>query len=865
MTAEYIAAIETALLARGGRWTTSGGIEFRCLTAERHAYGDATPSAWWSPEKRCWSCRACGAKGGALDAGERLGVPRPQAQRETGRWAIRNAASVVEAVHVRLEPGRRGSAKDFVWEGADGRTGLGGRKTCDLPLYGIDEVGQAPPGSTVVVVEGEKARDALAARGICSVSTVTGAGGTPSDRVLGALLGHDVVLWPDHDPDGVQHMRRIAGCFAALGQPPRWLVWSEAPPKGDAADFGGTTEALRALIAGAVAMPAPPLPSSPEDPDGRRAHARVVAAPAEREPGADDDEPTRPRRRPPWDRALSAAGFLAEVDPALDWLEPRLLAPGSIAEWFSPRGLGKTQVALAIAVKLAGRGHRVLLLDRDNSRREVRRRLRAWGAADAVTLDVMTRDDVPHLLQRDKWKAFPFGDYELVIIDSLDAASEGVGEQDSSRPSLALVPLLDLAHRADGPAILVLGNTIKSGTHGRASGVVEDRADIVYEVRDATDLCPVPGGAWWNDLPSAGRDAWGERAARRQRRDRYRLAFVPSKFRIGEEPAPFIYELNLSSEPWSLRDVTAEVVAAGQAAAEEEARQADARVALARDHLRADIDRRAQAGAPTYRKEQAAAILMQSKLTRMQARAVVAQGDGTHWRLERLEEEKGRPFVLRSVNHADPRRKSPDAQAHVPHGVQTGLFTPSAPRADGVNTPPGNPCAAGGSEQRDLRRRRERITSPTMGAEDTRHLAHTPKLPAPGRYDEAPGDLADTPEFSPGPATLTVADVLDIFVGAEIVREAHRAEESPAPDDPLLQLAATKGYPVVPLRPGLTIVGTPLAWQEFAANGAPVDRAAAQTYLEEFTSLDPPNTDGWIPAPGAWPSTRAARPRNGDR
>jgi hypothetical protein len=214
-----------------------------------------------------------------------------------------------------------------------------------------------------------------------------------------------------------------------------------------------------------------------------------------------------------WTRAVSATDFLAGDDPTLDWLIPRLLAPGSLTHLFSPRGLGKTHVAYAYAVALARRGHTVLLLDRDNSKREIRRRLRAWGAADLTTLKLMTRDDVPPLTDTAAWLTFPFDRYDLVIVDSLDASTEGVGEQDSAKPAKAIAPLLDIAHRADGPAILILGNTIKSGSHGRGSGVVEDRGDIVYEVRDATDFTPSGRKPWWTELPASGRDAWAERAS----------------------------------------------------------------------------------------------------------------------------------------------------------------------------------------------------------------------------------------------------------------------------------------------------------------------------------------------------------------
>src|SRR5262249_34897673 len=162
--------------------------------------------------------------------------------------------------------------------------------------------------------------------------------------------------------------------------------------------------------------------------------------------------------------------------------------------------------------------------------------------------------------------------YDLLIIDSLGASIEGVGEQDSAKPSKVIAPLLDIAHKANGPAILVLGNTVKSGAHSRGCGVIEDRADIVFEVLDATSLQPNGEKPWHEQLPPCGAEDWANRATRRQRRDTYRLAFVPTKFRIGEEPAPLLYEIDLTTEPWQLRDVTADVVATSDAAKDESRR-----------------------------------------------------------------------------------------------------------------------------------------------------------------------------------------------------------------------------------------------------------------------------------------------------
>ena len=247
---------------RGGR-RVGDEIIFRCFHPELHRNGDAHHSARWNVVKCCWCCPVCGKSGPAINArwllsettthtppprtegGRRRAAGRPQC--ETGRWTLRDADSRVVAVHVRLEPGRNGGNKDCLWFHPDGRTpGLpGGQKACTLPLYGAPDVAAASPGATVVLAEGEKARDALAGRGILSAATVTGAGGTPSDDVLRLLAGMDVVKWPDADEPGRTHMRRIGGRLTALGIAHRLVdPWPDAIDGRDAADWNDSTDEL---------------------------------------------------------------------------------------------------------------------------------------------------------------------------------------------------------------------------------------------------------------------------------------------------------------------------------------------------------------------------------------------------------------------------------------------------------------------------------------------------------------------------------------------------------------------------------------------------------------------------------------------
>lgn len=184
----------------------------------------------------------------------------------TINYQLRDATGELVAIHRRIEYGP--ADKQVVWYQPDGTTrGLGGRSLASLPLYG-NECLREHHGEDVLVVEGEKAKQALTDAGVLAVGTVTGAQVTPDDDVLCSLRGHQVFLWPDNDEPGREHMARIAGALARLGTPIRVVNWPDAPLKGDAADFfagGGTPAQLQAMLSAAPKWTAamdwePPIP-----------------------------------------------------------------------------------------------------------------------------------------------------------------------------------------------------------------------------------------------------------------------------------------------------------------------------------------------------------------------------------------------------------------------------------------------------------------------------------------------------------------------------------------------------------------------------------------------------------------------------
>jgi hypothetical protein len=173
-----------------------------------------------------------------------------------------------------------------------------GVKTAQMRLYGSERLKDAPAGSTVYICEGEPATEALWKRGVLAVGTVCGAGVTPHDDALRDLRKFTVILWPDHDDEGREHMRKIAARFTVLGVEVAGVISDPTtPPKGDAVDYfahGGTVEGLESLLCESANCE-----ESEESPrNGDNSHNSQFADSHEHA-REDQDTPPTPKRTPP--------------------------------------------------------------------------------------------------------------------------------------------------------------------------------------------------------------------------------------------------------------------------------------------------------------------------------------------------------------------------------------------------------------------------------------------------------------------------------------------------------------------------------------------------------------------------------------
>lgn len=478
-------------------------------------------------------------------------------------------------------------------------------------VFGLPEIqGQ----HVVYIVEGERDVLTLRAAGLVATCNPMGAGKWTADytRQLADAGGRDVYILPDHDDKGRAHAEHVADSCHAAGIVVKVIALPALPLKGDVTDWLGAlghTPAELTALATSVTVWAPAVTGG----------ALTTV----------------------WSLAKSAEELIAAGGVTLEAVDYPLAARGSITEINAPRGTGKSALVLAGMVAQARRGLRVLYLDRDNSPATLRKRLVGLGAGTVPTLKVLTRDVAPPFSDVEAWRVFPLEQFDVVVADSWDTFAEGAGEQDSRRSTLAMAPVLDMVRREQAPAVILLCNVTKDGKAGRGSGTVEDRADNVFAVRDATGFTPTGKRPWWEELPPAARSEWAARATRRSGQDRperIRLAFIASKFRDDDDPAPFVLELDFTAEPWALRDVTAELVAAGdqsQAAGQAQATQAREKAA---DALVAELARRAaDNGAKLLLVEPAIKLLIAYDLKRRAARELLKGGGAGRWRLEPLD------------------------------------------------------------------------------------------------------------------------------------------------------------------------------------------------------------------------------------
>lgn len=152
---------------------------------------------------------------------------------ETTTYEVRDADGNLICLRDRID----GPDGKQVFSHLPGRRDMGGMPMSDVPLYGSEDVRDWPDEAPVIVVEGEKVRDALhnPDSGLYVLGTL-GTGHKPNADRLEVLRGREVILWPDADKKGHEHMQKLGGDLQGVAASVQWYKWHDALEKGDAAD-----------------------------------------------------------------------------------------------------------------------------------------------------------------------------------------------------------------------------------------------------------------------------------------------------------------------------------------------------------------------------------------------------------------------------------------------------------------------------------------------------------------------------------------------------------------------------------------------------------------------------------------------------
>ena len=267
-----------------------------------------------------------------------------------------------------------GSA-DYVYKKADGSPYLRVCRTADRRFWqqtwdGASWVNGAPKGlkipyrlpellaaehDDVFIVEGEKDCETLAMYGLNATTNSCGAGKWTSDLNC-YFAGKNVYILPDNDEVGANHARNVAVNLLPVAREVRIVDLPGLPPKGDVSDWlaaGGTLDELIDLARFTAPLKPVDLVSSNEEPN-----APLVLTLQQ------------------WsDRDL----------PMPDYLLGEVFSTTSRGIMSAPTGLGKSNVAIAIGMRIAAgmpflhwegrRPAKVLYIDGEMSRRLLKQRL----------------------------------------------------------------------------------------------------------------------------------------------------------------------------------------------------------------------------------------------------------------------------------------------------------------------------------------------------------------------------------------------------------------------------------------------------------------------------------------------------------
>ena len=345
--------------------------------------------------------------------------------------------------------------------------------------------------NTVFVVEGEKCVDALKAPIValdCAVCNPGGAGKWREEHSK-ALQGKKVIILPDNDEPGQAHAAQVAQSVYPYAASVKIINLPGLPLKGDLVDWLAAGSDPQEIV---KLMDATPAYEPPQE-EGK---SQLVVC--------------------------GVRSFLDKNIPPRDYVLWPVIPEQGLTMLYAARGIGKTFVALSIAVAVASGGNlfgwraekprRTLYIDGEMPARTMQDRIRAIETGAGCQLDdnlfqLITPDEqpdgaMPNLSDYDGQIALAeiVKGFDFIVIDNLATLCRGGKENESDSWSKMQEWLLML--RRLGKSVLLVHHAGKTGDQ-RGSSAKEDILDTVIKLTRPAEYTAGGGAQFTVELTKA--------------------------------------------------------------------------------------------------------------------------------------------------------------------------------------------------------------------------------------------------------------------------------------------------------------------------------------------------------------------------